>query len=215
MNEPVLINMFRCLFFYFIFFLTHQSLVSFYLFCFVLPDDFAERTFRSWPFLLRTTLAPLCAIALNRTYRATIRFKPIPFTPTEQGQWHYASTDSLTPWVRNPEWRVIETDWISWVVLNVDRPAADVFMAPGALVDDGSLYAHVLRKPMSLLRKLWIFTKLEDGSHILEDQVELFKLSEFVVYPHNASGHMVISGEELPVQSVHGKVQRQAASFVY
>ena len=154
---------------------------------------------------------------MNRTYRATIRFKPISSTPTEAAEWGYTNTDSdaFPRWSEDPSWRIVDADWTSWVVLNVAWPANDAFMAPGAIVDDGALYAHVLRRKASIWRKLWIFTKIEDGTSHHDEHVELFKLTEFVVHPQSSRGHMVLSGEAIPVQSIHGKVQHRAASFVY
>jgi sphingosine kinase len=178
-------------------------------------DHYVERTFRGWPHLLRTTLGPLFAMLFSPMYPATIRFLPQPVTCAEALEHHYTDTQNLDRWAPDERWRVMKAEWKSWVVMNVDWAASDVRMAPSARVDDGSIYACVMRIPIPLWKTLRIFTKLESGTHNEEPACEYFKISEFVVHPESSNGAMIISGEPLPVRSTHGKVQAKAACFVF
>lgn len=180
-------------------------------------DDLAERTFRGWPFLLRTTLAPLCAIVQNRTYMASVRLRTQPVSDSDRARWHYTDEQRVAG-VQQQQggWSVFPLQsWSSIVVMNVAWPASDVLMAPSAQADDGSLYVSAIRGRHSLLTLLRIFLLLEDGTHHTRPECDYFKASEIIVHPHNSSGNMVLSGEPLPVQGMHVKLQAKAACFVF
>lgn len=170
---------------------------------------------RNWPYLLRTSISPLLAMVLNHTYHATMRFRPLPFTQAEQQQWHYTSSHDINRWERDDAWRVIDGEFTNLMVVNTKYPASDILIAPSAECDDGGMYASVLRGKYSFFRKLWLFLKFEDGSHNAEPDVELFKIDEFVLHPHTPAGNMCLSGESVPVNSIHIKMQHKAACFVF
>lgn len=188
-------------------------------------DDYAERKFRSWPHLLRTTLAPLMAILMcpSSGYGATVRFKPMVAASgsnskdaaEEAARWHLSPTSSLSSWAEDPSWKVVAARWMSLVVLNQPFPASDVLMAPSALPDDGCLYLSAVRAPLSKWKLLYLFTLMGDGGHNARAECDYYRVSEVVIHPHSDSSHMVISGELLPVRSTSIRVQHKAAFFVY
>lgn len=192
-------------------------------------DNYVERALRSWPHLLRTTIAPLAAIALSRPVKANVRFKPLPFTAAEQAKYHYTPSHALERWAADEcaersacasgqdadGWRVIRADWTSLVVLNVAWPASDVCFAPSAQPDDGALYICAVQGAIPRWRTLYMFLQLSDGSHNRLDECQYFKADEICIHPHNDHGNMIISGEPLQVQSTHIRVQHKAACFVF
>ena len=185
-------------------------------------DDYAERRFRCLPYILRTTLSPLMAIAVcpSQGYGATIRFKPAAApagsSPEFESRLPFSKLSGLASWSEDPSWKVISAaQWMSLVVLNNAHPASDVLMAPGAEPDDGALYLSAVRGPMSKLKLLYLFTLMGDGSHNARPECDYFRISDIVVHPNSDASHMVISGEILPVRSIAIRVQHKAAYFVY
>jgi sphingosine kinase len=184
-------------------------------------DHFAERTFRNWPFAIRTTLAPLLAIALARTYSADVRIKPLPVSEEERKKWHLSDPTPLQDWEGNgtsrdgkwKQWR--GSDWSSVVAMNVSWPAHDVLFAPSALPDDGAIYFCAVRNAMSRFKLLNIFLSVDTGAHNALPQCDYFKCEAICVHPRKPNGNMCISGEKLPIQATMIRVQHKAACFVY
>lgn len=180
-------------------------------------DHVVERTLRWMPAWLRLAVGPLVTLLGNETYPANVRLKPLHFTQEEQTKWHYTSPSILPHWSEaDASWRVLRSDhFSSFVAMNLSHPGGDFFFAPSARPDDGALYACVIRKDISILAKALIFLQMGGGTHNANPNCEYFKVSEFVLYPATPRGHMSISGDPLPVQSLHGKVQPKAAYFAY
>jgi len=196
-------------------------------------DDYAERRLRSWPMLLRTIVAPLLAIALNRSYHADVRVLPAldGLSDAEKAKWHYSDTEAIEPWTGErgatgasassssaaaKGWRQWVGDrWTSIVLMNVPWPASDVLLAPSARVDDGRLYFCAVRGVQSRATMLKIFVDIENGTQNAMDEVDILPATSVVIHPRTSEGHMIISGEELPVRPTKVDIQHKAAFFVY
>ena len=131
-----------------------------------------------------------------RKYTAKLAYEPlVDGKPPVGGPPLPASLAEPVP----AHWAHADGEFVMLWALHVTHPSHDMFVAPGATLDDGLLHIYLVRsscKPASLLG---LFLKIETGQHVGHPDLEVIRTRAFRLVPDERAttrGIFMVDGEK-------------------
>jgi len=164
-------------------------------------DHYQERVLRWIPWKdIRELLAPLIVIYHNTKHQATLKFVPVPNqnqNSSPDTPSYYTSPSKLHNSSHN-HFKIIKDSFTFVIVTNIPRASSNMVLSPDLRIDEGAMDMIVVRST-SWWETMKLFFKLNDGTFLESEKVELYKVSEMWLKPKE-SKLMAVSGEQIPCQ---------------
>jgi len=143
-------------------------------------DMLSERDLR-WLGGLRLVILPIYLIAKHAIYNGKISYLPLESESNDENSW-----------------KSTETDCVCFVACNVAWLASDICFAPKAGLCDGSIDMVFTKSGCSRFKVFDLFSRLKDGSHVSDPEINYIKAKAFKIEPIDAEkGAFVVDGEAM------------------
>ena len=140
---------------------------------------------------------------------------PVPMTSCQRKRRMYDDSNALTTVKTGPYkgQKVISGSFVMFTAGSMPYATYDMKLLPSSLPNDGSIDVVLMRGTATRLQLLSVFLSLGDGSHVLSESVEVYKVKSFTLLPE--SGNLDVSGELYPCAKVHVCAHKDCAKFIY
>ena len=118
------------------------------------------------------------------------------------------------------DWLTIEEEFVLFLIMNMPVLTTDFTAIPSATLNDGFMHLLYIKKGISKLELLKLFSDTESGNHVSSPYVEHVKIKAFRLEPlpmessSNQSGHFMIDGEPIPSGVIQGEIRPSMANVL-
>ena len=118
------------------------------------------------------------------------------------------------------DWLTIEEEFVLFLIMNMPVLTTDFTAIPSATLNDGYMHLLYIKKGISKLELLKLFSDTESGNHVSSPFVEHVKIKAFRLEPlsvdsyANEPGHFMIDGELIPSGVIQGEIRPSMANVL-
>lgn len=98
--------------------------------------------------------------------------------------------------------------FLVWLACNVSHIASDANFAPNAKLCDGSVDMLFIRKQVSRIDLLKMFSNIESGDHLKHPSIEYVKCSALSIEPKSNGSYVAIDGEPVAYKKTIAEVHK-------
>jgi len=161
---------------------------------------------------IRNVLAPIASMIWKPSYKAKVYILPVDLTPEQRKKGHYSDPELLE--AGPGEYRIIHDSLFLAASINMPDVAYDVKLTPNVSPCEGAVDMLIIRSKISRWMLLKFFLKVEHGTHIFFDWMEIYKIKGFILEAETKCDAS-LSGELIPCEKMDVTVHKGALYCIF